>query len=128
MIILKRQAAAVAPRFKQRDFTALSHDHTGMNEAIRQFQFHAVIDPGYGCTTVAEKSLLEHGNAIRTAADAAAWRDARTRFLGGTLAGSRLICLYSTNGAEIGRKLAVEAWNGKAAQLTVPAAGFVVYG
>jgi len=42
--------------------------------------------------------------------------------------GSHLTCLYSTNSAEIGRPLTVEARNGKAVLFTVPAAGFVVYG
>jgi hypothetical protein len=44
------------------------------------------------------------------------------------VAGSRLTCLYSTDTAEIGHTLEVEARNGKAVLLTVPAAGFVVYG
>lgn len=43
-------------------------------------------------------------------------------------AGDQLSCLYSTNAAEIGQTLAVEAKNGKAVSLTVPAAGFAVYG
>ena len=43
-------------------------------------------------------------------------------------AGSQLTRLYSTNGAEIGQKLTVEARNGKAVSLNVPAAGFVVLG
>jgi glycosidase len=42
--------------------------------------------------------------------------------------GSRLSCLYSTNSAEIGQPLTVAARNGKAVLLTVPSAGFVVYG
>ncbi len=42
--------------------------------------------------------------------------------------GNRVTCLYSTNSAEIGRTLAVEPRNGRAVLLTVPAAGFVVYG
>jgi glycosidase len=41
--------------------------------------------------------------------------------------GDRLACLYSTDPGEIGREVAVEARNGKAVMLTVPAAGFVVY-
>jgi hypothetical protein len=41
--------------------------------------------------------------------------------------GDHLTCLYSTNAAEIGRPLAVQAKNGKAVLLTVPPAGFVVY-
>ena len=43
-------------------------------------------------------------------------------------AGSHLTCLYSTRSAEIGQTLTVEARNGKAVSLTVPPAGFVVYG
>jgi glycosidase len=43
-------------------------------------------------------------------------------------AGSALKCLYSTNSAEIGREVVVESRNGKAVSLTVPPAGFVVYG
>jgi glycosidase len=42
-------------------------------------------------------------------------------------AGDRLTCLYSTDATAIGRPVAVEARNGKAVSLTVPAAGFVVY-
>jgi hypothetical protein len=42
-------------------------------------------------------------------------------------AGDRLTCLYSTDATDIGRSVAVEARNGKAIALTVPAAGFVVY-
>jgi hypothetical protein len=42
-------------------------------------------------------------------------------------AGSLLTCLYSTTAAQIGTTVAVEARNGKAIQLTVPAAGFVAY-
>jgi glycosidase len=41
--------------------------------------------------------------------------------------GSLLTCLYSTDAAEIGRTIPVEARNGKAVLLTVPPAGFVVY-
>ena len=43
-------------------------------------------------------------------------------------AGDKLTCLYSTNGGEIGQTSGVEARNGKAVSLTMPAAGFVVYG
>ena len=43
-------------------------------------------------------------------------------------AGGNLTCLYSTDAAEIGQKLTVEAKNGKAVSMKVPAAGFVVYG
>ncbi len=42
--------------------------------------------------------------------------------------GDSLRCLYSTDGAQIGQSLAVHARNGSAVRLTVPAAGFVVYG
>jgi len=41
--------------------------------------------------------------------------------------GSRLTCTYSTSAREIGEQLMVEARNGRAVQLTVPAAGFVIY-
>jgi glycosidase len=41
--------------------------------------------------------------------------------------GSRLTCLYSTDATDIAQSVAVEARNGKAISLTVPAAGFVVY-
>ncbi|RBP43836.1 glycosidase [Roseimicrobium gellanilyticum] len=42
-------------------------------------------------------------------------------------AGDLLTCLYSTNPAEIGNQVSVEARNGKAVRLSVPAAGFVIY-
>ena len=42
-------------------------------------------------------------------------------------AGSTLRCVYSTDTRDLGSSIAVEARNGKAAWLTVPAAGFVVY-
>jgi glycosidase len=42
-------------------------------------------------------------------------------------AGDALRCLYSTDPAEIGKSVVVEARNGKAVQLTLPPAGFVVY-
>jgi glycosidase len=41
--------------------------------------------------------------------------------------GSHLRCLYSTDSSEIGRTVVVEARNGKAVRLTLPAAAFVVY-
>jgi glycosidase len=41
--------------------------------------------------------------------------------------GDRLQCVYSTDSADIGRAVIVEARNGRAVQLTVPAAGFVIY-
>ncbi len=41
--------------------------------------------------------------------------------------GDDLRCLYSTDAAEIGRTVRIEPRNGKAVQLTVPAAGFVIY-
>jgi len=43
-------------------------------------------------------------------------------------AGEQIACLYSIKPAEIGNKLAVQPKNGKAVLLTVPAAGFVIYG
>ena len=36
-------------------------------------------------------------------------------------------CLYSTDASQIGNRIAVEARNGKAVWLSVPAAGFVFY-
>jgi glycosidase len=42
-------------------------------------------------------------------------------------AGDILRCRYSSNAAEIGGHVEVEARNGKAVHLTVPAAGFVIY-
>lgn len=41
--------------------------------------------------------------------------------------GDELRCVHSTDDAEVGRVVAVEARNGKAVRLTVPAAGYVVY-
>lgn len=41
--------------------------------------------------------------------------------------GSSFECIYSTDGTEIGTRIGVEERNGKAVQLTVPAAGFVIY-
>ncbi|MFN0087538.1 MAG: hypothetical protein ACKVX9_19265 [Blastocatellia bacterium] len=38
-----------------------------------------------------------------------------------------LTCLYSTDPARIGQSVPVEARNGKAVRLTVPAAGFVIF-
>lgn len=43
-------------------------------------------------------------------------------------AGETLRCLYSTDPAQIGQTIGVEARNGKAVSLQVPPAGFVVYG
>ena len=43
-------------------------------------------------------------------------------------AGSQLTCLHSTDAAQIGSAAAVEARNGKAVRITVPAAGFVAFG
>lgn len=43
-------------------------------------------------------------------------------------AGGVLTCLYSSDAAQIGQTIRVEARNGKAVSLTVPAGGFVVYG
>jgi glycosidase len=42
-------------------------------------------------------------------------------------ASSRLTCLHSTSSAQIGSTVTVGARNGKAVQLTVPAAGFVAF-
>lgn len=41
--------------------------------------------------------------------------------------GDQLTCLYSTDAAQIGTTVGVEARNGKAVSLRVPAAGFVIY-
>ena len=41
--------------------------------------------------------------------------------------GESLRCLYSTDSAQIGDRIAIEARNGSAVRLTVPTAGFVVY-
>jgi hypothetical protein len=41
--------------------------------------------------------------------------------------GGTLRCLYSTDPAQVGQTVPVEARHGKAAQLTVPAAGFVAF-
>jgi len=41
--------------------------------------------------------------------------------------GETLRCLYSTEGGRIGTTVEVEARNGKAVLLTLPAAGFVVF-
>lgn len=38
-----------------------------------------------------------------------------------------LRCIYSTDSAQIGEELTIEAINGKAVKLTVPAAGFVIF-
>jgi glycosidase len=43
-------------------------------------------------------------------------------------AGDTMQCLYSTDPAQLGQTLTVESRNGKTLPLTVPAAGFVVYG
>jgi glycosidase len=42
-------------------------------------------------------------------------------------AGDGLKCLYSTDAAQIGQSVTVEARNGKAVLITVPAAGFVIF-
>jgi glycosidase len=42
-------------------------------------------------------------------------------------AGDELRCLYSTDSAQVGQPVTVEARNGKAVRLTVPAGGFVAY-
>ena len=41
--------------------------------------------------------------------------------------GGTLSCLYSTDSAQIGLKVAAQAKNGKSVQLTVPKGGFVIY-
>lgn len=41
--------------------------------------------------------------------------------------GQSLTCLYSTDETQIGQSIVIEARNGKAVQLTVPAAGFVIF-
>lgn len=41
--------------------------------------------------------------------------------------GSELVCTYSTNKSDIGKKLTVHDKNGKSVYLTVPTAGFVIY-
>ncbi len=41
--------------------------------------------------------------------------------------GERLKCIYSTNAAQIGQTVKVEAQNGKAVSMTVPAPGFVIF-
>ena len=41
--------------------------------------------------------------------------------------GDRLVCRYSTDPAQGGREVTVEARNGRAVLITVPAAGFVIY-
>jgi glycosidase len=41
--------------------------------------------------------------------------------------GDTLACLYSSDNTQIGSKVSVQAKNGKAVQLTVPAGGFVIY-
>ncbi len=42
-------------------------------------------------------------------------------------AGDVLECLYSTDAAQVGQTVTVEARNGKAVSITVPAAGFVIF-
>jgi len=42
-------------------------------------------------------------------------------------AGQQLSCLYSTDANQIGQVVTVEGRNGKAVQITVPAAGFVIF-
>jgi glycosidase len=42
-------------------------------------------------------------------------------------AGESLCCLFSTDEAQLGQRLLIEARNGKAVYLTVPAAGFVIF-
>ena len=42
-------------------------------------------------------------------------------------AGDELKCIYSTDASQIGQAVTVEARNGKAVSITVPAAGFVIF-
>ena len=42
-------------------------------------------------------------------------------------AGDELKCIYSTDAAQIGQSVTVEARNGKAVLIKVPAAGFVIF-
>jgi hypothetical protein len=42
-------------------------------------------------------------------------------------AGSQLTCMYSTDPTQIGSLSAVEARNGRAVEVTLPAAGFAMY-
>ena len=42
-------------------------------------------------------------------------------------AGDTLRCIYSTDTAQIGQSVTVEARNGKAVLVTVPAAGLVIF-
>jgi hypothetical protein len=42
-------------------------------------------------------------------------------------AANQLRCLYSTDATQIGQTMTVEARNGKAVLVTVPAAGFVIF-
>jgi 1,4-alpha-glucan branching enzyme len=42
-------------------------------------------------------------------------------------AGNVLKCIYSTDASQIGQSVTVEARNGKAVSITVPAAGFVIF-
>ena len=41
--------------------------------------------------------------------------------------GDKLKCIYSTDASQIGKSVTVEAKNGKAVSITVPAAGFVIF-
>ncbi len=42
-------------------------------------------------------------------------------------AGEKLTCICATDAAAVGRTVDIEARNGKAVRIAVPAAGFVVY-
>lgn len=42
-------------------------------------------------------------------------------------AGDELKCVYSTDPAQIGQSVTIEARNGKAVLVTVPVAGFVIF-
>lgn len=40
---------------------------------------------------------------------------------------SQLTCLYSTEAPQAGGTITVRPWNGKAVEITLPAAGFVIF-
>jgi hypothetical protein len=44
-----------------------------------------------------------------------------------TAEGELLKCIYSTDKEQLGKQVPVQARNGKSIQITVPAAGFVIY-
>jgi len=93
-------------------------------------------------------TFSDAGNAILTEPDAAHWRKAGQKFVGGRLAintdyqnttiayvtidndlhaiDSKLKCLYASGNSP--QELTVEVRNGKAIRLTIAPAGFVIYG